>query len=107
MGDRRLDHPGGAMATEQPVTPLGVRLLYAQAALLDGDLGVATTAFSQLVADAPALHQARYGLASCLMAAGDQEGGTRALDTARILHADEILRAAQVDTFLCRADSGH
>ena len=95
------------MTTEQAVTPLGVRLLHAQAALQDGDIDRAAQAFNQLIADAPGLRQARYGLASALLAAGDREQAEKVLESARVLHAAEVLRGADADLARCQNDAGY
>ncbi len=95
------------MTTQQAVTPLGVRLLHAQAALDDGDAERAAAAFRQLIADAPGLRQARFGLASALLATGRQAEADEALEAARVLYTAEVLRGANLDPARCQSDQAY
>jgi protein O-GlcNAc transferase len=95
------------MTTAQAATPLGVRLLHAQAALQGGDVDRAVAAFRQLTADAPGLRQARFGLASALKGAGQSEESDKALDDARVLYAAEAMRGADVDLARCQSDPAY
>jgi len=95
------------MTTEQAVTPLGVRLLHAQAALLDRDADRAATAFRQLIAQAPGLPQARFGLASAMAAAGHPDEAAKAMDAGRILLAAEMVRGADFDLGRCQSEPAY
>ncbi len=95
------------MTAELPVMPLGIRLLNANTALWDGDAEGALAAFRALVAEAPAMRQARYGLASALMAAGAADEAARAIDEARTLHALEVVGLTEVDLARCRSDAAY
>jgi protein O-GlcNAc transferase len=95
------------MTTQQAVTPLGVRLLHAQADLQGGDADRAVLAFRQIIDDAPGLRQARFGLASALMASGRQAEADEALDAARVLYTAEVLRGANLDLARCQGDQAY
>jgi protein O-GlcNAc transferase len=92
------------MNTEQPVMPLGVRLLRAQAALYDRDIDRAVIAFRQLIAQAPGLPQARFGLASAMAAAGQPDEAAKAMDAGRVLLAAEMVRGSDFDLRRCQSD---
>src|SRR6185312_15830170 len=98
---------GGSMTAKLPVTPLGIRLLNASTALWDGEPEAALAAFRALVADAPAMRQARYGLASALMASGAAEEAGQAMDEARALHALEVVSQTEVDLTRCQSDGAY
>ena len=82
-------------------------LVRAQDALFGGDPATAAALLRPLIAEAPALYEARYWLASTLAAAGDAPGASRVLDDARTLHAALTARGMGADIARCRADGAH
>ena len=79
----------------------------ARDAVIAGDSAAAAALLQALVNEAPQLHDARYGLASALLASGQADAAAATMDDARLLHAAAIMRANGVDLARCRSDAAY
>ncbi len=76
-------------------------------ALHAGDVSTAVDIFQRLAATTPSDPEARYWLASALLAAGDAQAAAGAMDDARILHALPLAAARGADLARCKEDAAY
>jgi len=95
------------MSADLATLPVRDGLAVGRARLFEGDPVGAAQAFLAASRAEPASYEARYWLYSALVAAGDPDGATAALEEARLLHSVATLRALDVDMSRFQTDKAY
>jgi hypothetical protein len=91
-------------AAATPRTDLEHRLACARAALLRGEAMLAATDLAAAAMAAPQVFEVQYALSAALQAIGQGQAADQTLDTARLLHALQLIAGMGVDLKRLQAD---